>query len=71
MVPGKVGPGQEDGQKWVKGVNCIVTDRYCSEHFVVYTNTDILCCTPETNIPILPQLKKYMSGSISLTYPLT
>ena len=37
--------------KWVKGVSCTVTDEnwtFYSDHFVVYTNMDLLCCKPET-----------------------
>ena len=25
---------------------------YCGDHFAVYTNIKLLCCTPETNIMI-------------------
>ena len=27
-----------------------VNQTYCGDHFGIYTNTQSLCCTPETNI---------------------
>lgn len=36
-----------------KEVNCVVTDgnqTYYGDHFVVHTNTKLLCYTPETSI---------------------
>ena len=27
-----------------------VNQTYCGSHFAIYTNTEALCCTPETNI---------------------
>lgn len=31
---------------------------YCGGSFAVYTYTESLCCTPETDMSIIPQYKK-------------
>ena len=38
----------------VNEVNCT----YCSEHFIIYTNTESLCCKSETSMLIVPKKKK-------------
>ena len=30
-----------------------VNQTYCGGHFIIYTNTESLCCTPETNIMLM------------------
>ena len=73
----QMGTRLEGGQK---GVNCTVMDgnrNYCGGYFLMYTNIELLCCTPETNImlytifclfndfyfdiPFLPLLKKELT----------
>ena len=31
---------------------------YCDDHGAVHTNMESLCCTPETNMSVLPQFLK-------------
>ena len=35
-------------------------ETYCGDYFTAHTNIKSLCCTPETNMSIVPQLKKIM-----------
>ena len=37
-------------EKNVKTKNFPVNQTYCGDHFAIYKNIELLCCTPETNI---------------------
>ena len=40
-----------------KNSKTMITDvnlTYCGDHFAIYTNTELLCCTPGTNIMCMP-----------------
>ena len=37
---------------------------YCGDLFIIYANTDTLCCIPETNMSIILQLNRKQSKGV-------
>lgn len=43
----------------IRNLEWDANQNFCSDHFAIYTNTESVCYTPETNImSTIPQLKK-------------